>query len=431
MGCCRSRAKGSASKTAAAPERAVFVGKDLESGNAWICITEDVKPLFEPLPEDSFPRKGVTGILSKHGEERRNHQDADPSMLSFRDRQKMFEDVSKPSRSPLDDKVAVILDLSAKAQVFKAHALLEELLQSSDSAVCAEMLQRLPSLPVLTKMQSAYKHLQNAIDLTMTPALRTDVTWTSCTVKDPKISKDFVLNFSMRMADSSEFEAGGPSSQIIVRGEVSRFPVSLVHFMLLQTEADLARKEWMKDCESIRAWPGGETQLFRVLVQVLLAPMLLPFRLQETFLRTFSVCDQSPFRSGELGRSSQSGVVLMEANPPQGQTEYEGWTLPAPAHKRALTLRGTLKMLYATPTADPNAVDVFAAARVGVPVSPYIVPLELFKRILAELMRESFSRIKEKVIDNWQAYDFDAREAANPAFYEQFRRMHEIKANAG
>jgi len=411
---CRSRSQGSVTKTSAAPENAAFA-KDLESGNAWICGPEDVNPLFEPLPEDGFPRKGVTGIVSKHAE----------------DEQEYHEDVSKPSRSPLEEKLNAISDLSARAHVFKAHALLEDLLQSSDSAVREEVQEKLPSFPLLPKVQSAYKCLQDAIDLTMIPALRTDVTWTSCTVKDPKISQDFVLNFSMRMADSSEFETGGPSSQIIMRGEVSRFPCSLTAFMLLQTEADLARKEWIKDCESVRAWPGGEMQLSRVLVQVLLAPMLLPFRLQETFLRTCSVCDEPPFNSGAPGSSSQSGVVVMEANPPQGQDEYEGWTLPAPAHKRALTLRGTLKMFYVTPSADPKAVDVFAAVRVGIPVSPYIVPLELLKRIIADLMRESFARIKEKVIENWQGYDFDAREAANPAFYEQFRLMHERRTEAG
>merc|ERR1712216_399999 len=151
-------------------------------------------------------------------------------------------------------------------------------------------------------------------------------------------------------------------------------------------------------------------------------------RLQETFLRTFSVCEEPPFSSGTSGSAQQPGVLVLEANPPQGIEEYEGWTLPASAHKRALSLRGTLKTLYVTPTADPKAVDVFAAVRVGIPVSPYMVPLDLLKRVIAELMRESFSRIKEKVIDKWQDYDFDAREAANPAFYKQFRLMHERRS---
>lgn len=423
MGCCRSRAKvepRSSSKSTSPPlGKVAAIVKDIERGDPNIWNVEVARPLFKPLPRGEFPRVGVTGIVPKLVPDAQLHS----------------KDASKPSRNRVEEQLQLQLDeisgLAARVHIFKAHSLLQDLLRASDVTVRAEVLRRLASDPLLAKLQSAHKALQSAIDLTMVPALRSDTTWTNCIVKDPKISKDFVLNFSMRMADSSEFEAGGPSSQIIIRGQVSKFPVSLLHFMLLQTEADLARKEWIKDCETIRAWPGGPMQLFRVLVQVLIAPALLPFRLQETLLRTFAVCDRPPFNPGDLGSASQPGVIVMEVNPPAGETEYEGWTLPASAHKRAVSLRGSMKMLYVTPTTDPNAVDVFATARVGVPVSPYLVPLSLFKQLVAELMRESFSRLKEKVIDNWQEYDFDRREAANHAFYEQFRVMHETRVAAG
>merc|ERR1719321_2180083 len=109
----------------------------------------------------------------------------------------------------------------------------------------------------------------------------------------------------------------------------------------------------------------------------------------------------------------------MECDPPDNAKEFEGWTMPAAAHKRSVALKDTQKMFFATPNADRSGIDVSAALRVGLPVPSWMLPLSLVKRVVIELLRETFVRVKERVLDRWHEFDFDARELRSSELYSR------------
>merc|ERR1712187_479867 len=122
--------------------------------------------------------------------------------------------------------------------------------------------------------------------------------------------------------------------------------------------------------------------------QVLLAPALVPFRLRERFMRHVAVCHEAPL----TGMGAGPGILILETSFPDCVTEYEGWRLPESA-KKAVSL-SSQKMFNVMPTADGKAINLQVAVRLAFPVSPWIVPLNLVKRVVANLLRESLQRIK-------------------------------------
>jgi len=299
--------------------------------------------------------------------------------------------------------------------------LLQQLQESQDETVQSTVRSRLAREASLGKVETVYDWMQNGIARLLSPCSRKDVEWSTVQIKDTKISASFNIDCGVRFAEGKEYEVGGASSQMILRAHATGYPIDMGRYLLLQREVDLARKEWIKDCESLRGRLGGHDQLSGGLVHVVLAPALLPFKLQESFIRSFAVCEEPPVSA--LGTDwSGPGLMILEENPPEDVKEYAGWELFTP-HKRAIQLRGTSKLFYVTPNADGTGIEVKANVRFGIPVSSWILPLNLFKKVVAEMLRESLRRIKEEVLDKWEEYDFDKRELACPEFFMESRAV--------
>jgi len=322
-----------------------------------------------------------------------------------------------------NDQIDLLLSLFRAARVYEAMGLLQTLQLSPDEAVQASLRTRLSGEAVLSKVPAVHEAVQRAMEYLMGPSMRTDIAWPAIIdMTDDQMGKDFTLDFRIRWTDDKEYEPSGPSSQMIARSTVSNFPLSFSRYCAFVREADLSKKEWIQDCAKMSAQLGGYEQLSQTMVQVLLWPPMLPFGLQETLIRSFAFFEQPPLP--ELG-SSGAGILVLEENPPEGAVKSHGFDLFPPAHKRAVSIRGTSKLLWVTPNIDGKGVNMTVAVRLGVAISPWILPLSLLKLFVAHAMKKSLRLIKENVIDHWEDFDFDSRMAASAEFYKRPREIEQ------
>lgn len=412
--CCRRRhEKESKASLKGVIERCSEYVDRMEQGKAETCghwradANDETSP---PHTLQTFPRVKVTSKASLLDTTRRKNKKVS-----------LYIPVNEVAAQPqllekdIDAKLEEATCLCRQSRLFEAYDLIEPV------ACLGRVQSKISSEPLLRKLLQVHDRFQGAIKQTMTPALRTDVTWRTITVKDPKIHKDWSLEFSLRHADESEFQKGGPSSQVIIKSQMFNYPLSLAKYMSLCVEIDQVRKDWIEDCDFMSGVCGGEAQLYEGCCQMVIASALMPFHLQETMVRAISYCAKPPFDPGCLGKGAGQGILTVESNPPDGVKEWEGWTLPPDARKKVVKLSGTVKTIYAMPGDDPSLVHIFAASRLHLPVRPFLLPLDMAKRIIADLFRKSIARIKKNVFDKWQDYEFDARRKKNPTLYKQFQ----------
>jgi hypothetical protein len=266
--------------------------------------------------------------------------------------------------------------------------------------------------------------------------------WARIEIRDPKIGPDFQLEMKLRFAKDAEREANGPSAQLIVSSECRGFPLRLSQFVAFHCESDLCQKEYIKDCTSLEAMSGNPCECAPAFVYTQLSPALLPFRVEELLARDFAVCpDGAPFarfcsemtrtRSKEvldsLGSSpwSRGGVLIAENNPPDGVTEFEGHKVP-PTRRGVVRVTGTEKTIFASRNElRPECTDIVAAVRMGLPVPEWLIPLELLKRFVSDIFRESLRRVKANVVDHWGELGYNERMAARQEFYGRIVAIEE------
>jgi hypothetical protein len=216
----------------------------------------------------------------------------------------------------------------------------------------------------------------------------------------------------------------------------------LREFAAFNCEADLCRKEYIKDCTFLESISGNPSECGPAFVHSQASPALLPFRIEEFLTRDFAVCPEgAPFtgsctgmtRSGSeevmdsLGDSpwSRGGVLIAENNPPDGLTEFEGFKVPL-AGRGVVRLTGGPKTIYGSRNElRPDCTDIVAAVRMGLPVPEWLIPLDLVKRSLSDIFRESLRRMKAMVVDHWGELGYNERMAARPEFYGRIIAIEE------
>lgn len=321
----------------------------------------------------------------------------------------------KPLRSSTTDCIASLsrklFELCRSSRLLEAVEVFEEL--TRESPITARELH---DNPTIVKLRAIGARLRRGLAGTLVPAARTDTEWVHAEIRDPKVAKDFLITMDLRFAQGEEHDKLGPTSQMIAKVKMVSFPARVTQWIALQREVDLFKKEWIKDCDKMENIVGDHAhQLSSVLMHIILAPFLLPFRLEEVLIREFSVCSEAPVH-GMLPEDRTPGVLLMESNPPEKVNHFEEWEVPAKGG-RIVRMRST-KVLYITSSGAGNMCDIVAAARLGFPVYRQILPLDLLKRVLIDLFRESVRRLKEQVFDCWNEMEFDKRIAADPEFYD-------------
>ena len=97
----------------------------------------------------------------------------------------------------------------------------------------------------------------------------------------------------------------------------------------------------------------------------------------------------------------------MDINTPvsaDGKT-FEGFTVP-PVPKGFVRMGGGKNCIvfYKEPSAQVTpGVDTTIAMRFGIPVPQFMCPLNLFKRILVDVMKNTAITIKEGYVDQWES----------------------------
>lgn len=243
------------------------------------------------------------------------------------------------------------------------------------------------------------------------PSGAKDGRWAHTVLRDPAVGSDFLAHIHTRFADAKEREAGGPGTQLIVCGQLFRFPMALDRFVSVYRETDLYRKEWIADAERCEGGTSGPEQLYSSYSHIVNSSPILPVRIEVLTLREFAVCANAPLTG------HRAGVLVSDMSPPPNAAECCGWPLPAQP-KKSIRLSNIGIVLYFVPNeVKPECTDVFAFARAGVPVPQWLVPLSLIKNFLANHFLSVFKAIRLNIVNHWPELGYGDRIAACPDFY--------------
>lgn len=252
-------------------------------------------------------------------------------------------------------------------------------------------------------------------------------------LRDPKIHPDFELEINVRHAEGAEISANGASTQLIASAKLKAFPLSLQQWLAVHRETDLVQKEWMQDCVECDGEAKGFEQLFASYLRLVLCPSLLPVKLEAHKLRNFSVCSKSPIAGLNGG-----GVLMIESDFPAGvaalaaevktiedQSKSQEF-VPRQLEPKATLMNGGSTAFFITPSGlGPNFVDGTVVAKTDVPVPRWLVPLSLWKRVIALSFSKTLTKIHERVVQRWEDLDFDKRIAALPELYQETAKIAE------
>jgi len=276
--------------------------------------------------------------------------------------------------------------------------------------------EQLKADPMLSRLETVHPHVLEALSMLKRPR---DERGASLELKHPELGEAFCMRVGLRHAESNERMKNGPATQIILTSEIQHFPASLTQIITQDCEIDLFRKQWVKDCKKVRGVPGRPARLYCALMQLCLAPPLLPIKLEDVILREFAVC------SGEGALPGRGpGVVVVEYRPPDGVGEFEG--MPIPAKSRGVVrVKGGMTAYYKTQNKqNPCHSDFLIIATLGVPVPQMLLPLSLIKRFAADALVNSLRLMKSGLYDKWDTLEYNDRAQANPNFYGQFADWH-------
>jgi hypothetical protein len=231
-------------------------------------------------------------------------------------------------------------------------------------------------------------------------------------VGDPSIGPNFRLRIQIRFAEGDEREKKGPSTQLIIRGDLMNFPAPLSKAITENCETDLFQKEWLKDCKRFAGKPGRPARLYSSLMHVQLSPSLLPIKIEDVVLREFALCPGE----GALPERGP-GLVVLEHRPPENVSEFEGMPIPAKS-KGMVRVKGGMSAFYKSQSQDPNCMNVLAVSKLGLPVLQAILPLSLLKRFAVDLFLNSIKLTDRGLYQNWDKLDYKNRAATmNTDFY--------------
>jgi len=250
-----------------------------------------------------------------------------------------------------------------------------------------------------------------------------DNRWAQVTIKDPVIGSEFLADIRMRFLEVAERDREGPSTQICICGQLSRFPLCLEQFISVYRETDLYQKDWIADCERCEGEVAGPERFYSALSRIINSSQLLPCRLDVLTVREFATCDTAPLS----GR--RSGVLVMDMSPPSDSREFASWQMPPHLEKKSVRLSGVGLILYFMPSEGrPEWCDVFAFARCAAPLPQWIVPLSLIKRFLAGHFISVFKAIRVHIADRWAELRYQERIAGCQDFYGPIAALRSSRA---
>lgn len=322
----------------------------------------------------------------------------------------------------LEDDLTKVRDLCRSACVFEAHDSLEALQRNIAAAqklehaaedagyhqVLADLTRKLHADPVIAKLRLLNTRMRKALEMLTSPRKDKGV---KVEIADPKLGPKFKLFVHIRFAEGEERIKKGPATQLIISGDVRNFPAPLSRVIIENTETDLCKKEWIKDCTHITGKPGRPARLYTSLVHASIAPPMLPVKLEDAFLREFAVCP-----AGEWLPERGPGVLVVEHRAGEGAKEIEGTPIP-PKGRGNIRLNNGMNVYYKTQAQDPNCSNFLAAATMGLPVPQAVLPLSLLKRVAADLFLESIRRLKVGCYDRWSEHPYDQRCDTVPELY--------------
>lgn len=328
----------------------------------------------------------------------------------------------------LEHELAQVRAFCRNGRIFEAHRALTALqadleathrLAAQDPECSATnflqgLKQKLKVDPVLMKLRSVHKRMSVAHDMLQKPGGTKGVT---LELKDPLIGEHFRMEMRIRFAEGAEREKNGPACQLIVRCTVHNYPASLLQSIIADCEADLMRREWIKDATHLNGKPGRPARLYCAQMHTTMSPPMLPIKLDDVIFREFAVCDGE----GELPNIGP-GVLVVEYRAPVGVKEFEGMPIPG---KKSGTVRisNGQSFFYKTQSKHPGCSNFEIVATVGLSVPQMILPLSLIKSFAANAIRESFISLKTGLFDRWEENQQKEREASCPELYDQVRNI--------
>lgn len=356
---------------------------------------------------------------------------------------------AKPTPSvdtkPLEARLDRLFVLCREARIFEAASALQQLQEDINAATsrCRQeepgaesseamsvlkglsgRVQTEPGLLALRAVHARMRQLLSRMGPQALPSGPKDSRWVHTTIKDPAVGSDFLAEVHLRFAESGERDAGGPSTQLILCGQLFRFPMELAKFVSVYRETDLYRKEWIADAESCEGGTSGPEQLYSSYSRIINASPILPIRLEVLTVREFAVCADAPL----MGH--RAGILVSDMSPPPDVKEYCGWPLPAQP-KKSVRLSNIGLFLYFVPNeANACQTDVFAFCRAGVPVPQWLVPLSVVKSFLAHHFLSVFKAIKLNIANHWHELGYSDRIAGCPDFYGPIEELHKRKGGA-
>lgn len=404
-------------------------------GDACVCHTEFTVELCEVYPSHNAETLAqVEGIKwdAATGDSERMKPDVIGNLHGGETRHKasctVHEELSAEEEQQLESAIAELEVLCKNARMPEAYTSLQKLTKSLTPGAQRFLQRRLVASTMLCSLDDRGKRMQDISKRVVAPAVVEHADWISVDMADPNLGTDFKLNVSIRPLTGAEFDVNGPSLQASIRYVVRNLPCSLEQFALVHIEVDLMKKEWVKDCEELKGWTGGEEQYFGPMSQQLLNFKVLPVCLSNTLMRSVAVCDSPPFSWGDVNGFDRGGLWYFECNPPDNTKKYDGWQVAPQLRyngwKKTFDVAGANNSFYIVPS-GPSTIDILVCGRIEIAIPRWILPIDVLKRIAADASIEYYRNLKGKVFDHWDKWDYVSRRDTSQAgaIYEQLRKM--------
>jgi len=332
-----------------------------------------------------------------------------------------FDDLSPLSSVSKIEEIDSLILLCSKGLVAEAIASYEQMEDEAHSQGDKKLLSRLHSHPDLHDLRVIKKRRSAFMKRLVEPAFKgsDDNEWKSFVVSDPEIDPLFKVHMRLRFARGAERNVARGGTQILIAVRAEGFPVSLMKFAAFHSRVHLIQKEWIKDCERFVGVGAQAKTLHTGMLTSLLAPKILPIKLEDVIFRNFIFCKEAP----PLLPGSRPGILVMESSPDEKLTTYEGVELPKP-RRGVVQITGSEKLNYFMPgLAGPEYIDVISAIRAQLPVPQWLVPLELVKRFLGDVFTGALKQVIEQVTSRWESTPFGQEILNDPEFFNQVQEL--------
>lgn len=332
----------------------------------------------------------------------------------------------QPVVDTLEQRLEQVLCLCYRALAVEAFAAYQELERDAlkNREANSGFLTRLREDPTMCHLRQANGRHHVGLARVVEPAWKAGESWVSIKLQDPIIGDKFSMEMRIRFAKGEERDPKGPAAQMVISIDARDFPMPLDKLICMMAEGDLFKKNWIQDCESLAGIPGGGKLLWTNFFYTSLSPKLLPFKVEDLFMRDFVVCQSG----GPPVPNSRPGVSLVETPPPDSMTRFLNYEVPE-RRRAVVRVSGSTKVNHFMPAlSDPeNMSDIIASAQLGLPLYQWMVPLEMLKSFFADLFQQTLRSIRLNIIDHWDEMEYQQRLMASSVFYSQ---MSEIISRA-